>query len=255
MITFQDYSNYYDSLYKDKDYEAEMKFILNSLGKVGGKDFKKILSLGCGTCTYEVLLAKKGCEITGIDLSQKMLKLARQKLKKNGLLNKVALKQGDVRRFDVKEKHDLAIAMFNVVGYQIENQDMEEMLASTNSSLKKGAFLAFDCWHAPAVYQDPPGARERSVFVRGMRITRKTKSILLPTKNLIKITFDIVVSKKGRIVDKVKETHEMRYWTIPELKYFLDKTGFELASVVNFMGKSSKISDDKWDIFVIAKKK
>ena len=51
----------------------------------------KILELGCGTGSLAILCAAKGAEVTGIDLSPKMLAIAHRKLKKAGLTEKIKL--------------------------------------------------------------------------------------------------------------------------------------------------------------------
>ncbi len=47
------------------------------------KSKEKILDIGCGTGNFSIKLAEKGCEVTGIDVSEPMLEKARLKAKKN----------------------------------------------------------------------------------------------------------------------------------------------------------------------------
>lgn len=254
-MVFGKYSTYYDDLYQDKDYKKEVGFLLKTFKKYSERDVKNILSLGCGTCSYEVMLANKGYGITGVDISKDMLDIAREKLTEKNLLDKVVLKKADVREFSVPHKHDLAMAMFNVVGYQIENSAFERMLINVRNSLKKNSLFVFDCWHAPAVYKDPPAKRIKRVVVNKNTIIRETNSKVYPTKDLIEISFELKVLNKAKVIDRVREIHNMRYWSIPELEYFLAKNGFDFVDAVNFMNFSSKVSDNYWNIFIVAKKK
>lgn len=48
------------------------------------KEGQKILDAGAGTGNFSLKLAKKGAEVTGIDLSEDMLKLAEEKTKQEG---------------------------------------------------------------------------------------------------------------------------------------------------------------------------
>ena len=51
---------------------------------------KKVLDYGCGNGIHSVPLAKMGAEkVIGIDLSEKSLEIAREKIKKEGLEGKV----------------------------------------------------------------------------------------------------------------------------------------------------------------------
>lgn len=254
MRNFVKYSRYYDILYRDKNYPAEVRFLEKLMGKFSGPKVKRIISLGCGSGSHEMLLAKKGYTILGLDKSESMLSIFRNKIKKNNLSNRILMKRADVSDFKIKEKYDCAISMFNVVGYQTENSTYERMLRCTSRSLKKGGLLMFDCWHGAAVLKDRPTDRVKEVRLNGSKIIRLTSSKLDTVNNIIEITFKVIEIENQKIVDEVKEVHNMRYWSIPELKYFLNKSGFSILGIYNFMDLKSKVSDNKWDIFVVARK-
>ena len=49
----------------------------------------KLLDIGMGTGTFTILGAKKGAEVTGIDFSEKMLKVAKENIKNEGVDDKI----------------------------------------------------------------------------------------------------------------------------------------------------------------------
>ena len=65
---FDAYTHYYDLLYQDKNYEAEVDYINNLLTRHGiaGRD---VLEFGSGTGRHGRLLADKGYRVTGIERS------------------------------------------------------------------------------------------------------------------------------------------------------------------------------------------
>lgn len=249
---FKNYSNYYDIVYRDKNYQKETDFLMEVFRKFGHKG-KTLLSLGCGTCSYELLLAKKGFNIVGIDKSSEMLKIASAKLREIRFENKVSLFNKDIRSFKFDKKFDNAMAMFNIVGYQTTNTDFEKMLVNIKQSLKKDGIFIFDCWYLPAVLKDKPLDRIKKINTKEGEVIRITKSRLMQNENLIEINFDVLDIKKEKVTETI-ETHCMRYWSLPEIEYFLKKNGFSLVHVSNFMNLNSEISDNKWDIFVVARK-
>jgi SAM-dependent methyltransferase len=255
MDQFKNYSKYYDTIYSDKDYKSETEFILNVLRKYSQTKGKNLLSLGCGTCTYELLMAKKGYRITGIDKSTQMLDSASKKIKAEKLDSKIKIFKKDVRRFSFNEKFNNAMAMFNIIGYQTNNSDLEKTFRNVNANLKKGGLFVFDCWYMPAVLKDRPTDRVRSIKIGDRKIIRLTKSRLDLVKNIIEINFDVIDILKSSVVSEIKETHEMRYWSLPELAYFLDNTGFEIVKTCDFMDENSEISENNWNIFVVARKR
>lgn len=71
-------ANNYDSIARDANFvysEIMYEWILE---KVGSKHLK-ILALGCGTGLAEAPFLEKGHEVTGIDLSEKMIELAKKR--------------------------------------------------------------------------------------------------------------------------------------------------------------------------------
>ena len=54
--------------------ETELAFRLFSV-----EEGMKVLDVGCGTGNYSVKLAKRGCRVTGVDISENMLGIAREK--------------------------------------------------------------------------------------------------------------------------------------------------------------------------------
>lgn len=253
MEVFEKYSDYYDPIYKNKDYKKEIAFIKKVLSRHHATG-KKVLSLGCGTGTYEIILAKQGYKIVGVDRSSEMLKLGRRKIKEDELEDKINVVHGDVTKLKLKGKFDIAMELFNVVGYHNSNSELSGMLKGVSKHLKKGGLFVFDCWHAPAVLSERPGKRTKVIKDGGVTITRKTTSRLLATKDLIEINFDITAKESGKRPAHVKEQHLMRYFTVPELSYFLESVGMKLEKVYNFMSIGSVVKDDNWDIFVVARK-
>lgn len=253
MKIFANYSQYYDLLYRTKGYSEEVKFVTSVIKKYKPNS-EKILSLGCGTCSHDILLAKKGFDITGVDISTTMLNIAKQKIEKENLKNKIRLIKQDIREMKIKEKHDVAMAMFNVIGYQTSNSDIEKALGNVNRSLKKGGIFFFDCWYLPAVLKDKPTDRIKEIESKGKRIIRRTHSQLLLEKDIIEIKFNIEYIEKNKIVEKTEEIHLMRYFSLPELEYILNSNGFKVIKIGNFLDLDTPPSDNNWDMFVVARK-
>ena len=84
MGTFQDYAYYYNAFYQDKDYKDEANKV-NTLLKKYGKSVHKIIDFGCGTGRHGLELMNLGYQYTGIDMSEAMIDIAKNNLKKTGM--------------------------------------------------------------------------------------------------------------------------------------------------------------------------
>lgn len=86
MSVFDKDSSTYDQWYstplgKHAD-EAETRCALELLKPTAGM---RILDAGCGTGNFSLGLARLGCSVTGIDISEKMLAFAREKAQREQL--------------------------------------------------------------------------------------------------------------------------------------------------------------------------
>lgn len=244
-MTFKKYAKYYDTAYQNKNYQKESEFLIKAINKFSPIRVKNILSLGCGTAGHDIMMAKKGFSITGIDGSKEMIAIAKKKAKDSGI--DITFKVSDVTKFQLDKKFDFAMAMFNIVGYMTENDKMEKMLKNVSKSLKGNGLFVFDCWYGPAVLKSRPENKDKKI---DEGLIRKTTQKLDIEKSIIDINFNIVENGKSQ----VKENHKMRFWYLPELRYFLEKSGFRFVKVCNFLDLNSNISEDDWNIFVVAQK-
>lgn len=94
-----------------------------------------ILDLGCGTGTllryFELKLSTATC--TGVDFSQELLKIARQKLSRTTIICE------DFAKFEPKEKYDVIIATFSLI--HSNDRELELMIPKIHSWLNDGGYF------------------------------------------------------------------------------------------------------------------
>lgn len=89
-------------------------------------DVQRVLDVATGTGDFAIAIAKKlspGSEIIGIDLSEEMLEIGRQKVPEN-----IALQQGDVEHLDFEDaSFDRVSVAFGVRNFEHLEQGLSEM--------------------------------------------------------------------------------------------------------------------------------
>ncbi len=246
---FKKTADFYDALYQAKDYKAETDFLVKVMEKYAKDKVKTILSFGCGTIGHEVLLAKQGYSIVGIDQAEGMINIAKEKAKQENV--EIDLRVSDIQSFKADKQFDAVIANFNIAGYMAENADMDGFLKNAADSLKEGGLLLFDCWYGPAVLKDRPHDREKEFEKGGKKFIRKTTQTLDIEKSTVTILFEVL--ENGQSI--AQEQHVVRFWFLKELELFLEKNGFALVKACNFLDLDSEISENGWYIFLAAMKK
>lgn len=254
MTQFSGYAKYYDDMYGQKPYEQEVDQLEKFWAKHSPHPVKKILSLGCGTGTYEIILAKRGYQVTGVDISSEMLEVAKQKILVANVSEKINLLQGDIRELKDYGDFDAVIMMFNIVGYLHTPADLAKLSSNVAHNLKPGGTFIFDAWNEPAVVADPPTDRTKIVAKDRGQITRVTKGFLETSAKLVKIKFEVSEEMDGQITNSVSEDHPMRYWDIPELTTAIKLGGLNVLSTTSFANPDQPASVHEWDMYVVAAK-
>ena len=126
------YSDFYDIFNKYRNYHREIRFILNMT-----KNKKWILDIGCGTGTHLSTLENLGYKVNGIDKSQYMVNLAKEKI--NSEVYKM-----DILDYDLKEKYDAIIAMHSVFNHLKNYDEFEIALNNSLNHLNKNGILIID---------------------------------------------------------------------------------------------------------------
>jgi SAM-dependent methyltransferase len=247
MAVFGAYSKYYDLLYRDKDYASEARYIdeLITRHRPGAKT---LLDLGCGTGRHAALLAERGYTLSGVDLSEEMLTLAR------AANPNASFSQGDVRSVRLGRSFDVVLSLFHVMSYQTTNADLRAAFATVREHLAPGGLFVFDCWYGPAVLSDRPQVRIKRLEDAAIAVTRLAEPVMHPNDDLVDVNYQVFVrDKQTGSVEELRETHKMRYLFAPEVKLLLEDAGLRLTQLSEFMSEREP-GFDTWNAVFIGTK-
>lgn len=87
----------------------EKQAVLDAIGPV---EDKRVLEIACGTGRFTVMLAERGADIVGLDISAAMLQQGRQKARNAGVSDHLEFMRGDAARLPFPDDHfDTVFAM------------------------------------------------------------------------------------------------------------------------------------------------
>jgi predicted TPR repeat methyltransferase len=250
---FNLYSQYYDLLYQDKDYEGEATYVSGLLNKYSEKPVSSLLELGSGTGIHASLMAAKGIDVHGIELSETMLATAKEK-EKIAPNDTLSFAQGDARSYRADRYFDAVMSLFHVLSYQTTDDDLQAMITTAATHLKAGGIFMFDFWYGPAVLWQRPSQRVKRWENDAISIMRVAEPVLHDMADIVDVNYTIIVTdKQTGAMSQVYETHNMRYLFLAEVDRLLSIAGFTRLAAEEWMtGKFP--STDTWGVCVVARK-
>lgn len=226
------YSNlakYYDIIYSKKDYAREIDFVISQAkkNKIKGKE---VLDVCCGTGSHDIVLAKKGFSVTGIDLSKDMLKIARKKVKKAKYI------VGNMKNFNLHKQFDIALILFSSSGYMRNYSELKTLLKNLHRHLKKGGMLIFDLGFTEERWIDGGKWVDRGE-TKDVFIARVSRSSRKGSRG--KLEMNYVIYDKNKTI-RCDEEHFVGIFSTLKVKKIADETGFRSEIFSDFTIKPWK---------------
>ncbi|OPZ82879.1 MAG: Ubiquinone/menaquinone biosynthesis C-methyltransferase UbiE [bacterium ADurb.Bin429] len=139
---FDKVAPYYDEIMSVVPYHQWVQYLRRLFKRFGWKP-RRILDLATGTGTVALLLAEHGYRITGVDLSEPMLTIARRKAAEAGVGDVTFLCQ-DATRLDLPPSFDVVISLFDSLNYILTSKGLRDAFASVYRALTPGGGFIFD---------------------------------------------------------------------------------------------------------------
>lgn len=137
MNTYKKFSYYYDEVMKDINYNLWYEFISEYIN-----DSSKILDLACGSGSLAILLKGFGYDVEGIDLSDTVIEIAKEKAKINHL--NIPFYIQDMTNFDTGKKYDVITCFFDSVNFLDTHGKVEKLFDAVYKNLNENGYFIFD---------------------------------------------------------------------------------------------------------------
>ena len=141
MDAYKELAVSYDRLTNDVDYAAVVDFYQKILDREGVKP-RTCVDLACGTGSVSVLLAEKGLDVIGVDMSEDMLTVAFDKA--SNMENPPRFVCQKLQELRLPKGVDLAVCALDSLDYITDPTDCSAAIRRVYKALNPGGIFIFD---------------------------------------------------------------------------------------------------------------
>ncbi|MGH1365318.1 MAG: class I SAM-dependent DNA methyltransferase [Calditrichia bacterium] len=263
---FADWAELYELTHQNK--QDDLPLFLDYAQKQGSP----VLEIGCGTGRVTLALAKAGYRVSGFDLSENMLKIARDKMSEQPeeIQQLVQLDRQNMSEMDVNGEFTLALMPYGEFAHVIETERQLETLRRVHDHLTPDGLLIigmsnWDAREQRVSYEGGEIARwGHSMPVKyegtfndprnGNTITRYLARGYDPSRQIaVHVYIHERHDNAGNFLSKTTNILPIRYIFRYEMELLLERSGFVVEEIYGYYDKSPFKHDSRRMIFLARK--
>ncbi len=218
-----------------------------------------LLELACGSGRLLVPLAREGYELTGVDSSASMLKLAQAALEQAGVAARCTLVQEHMSKLRLGQKFRLAFIALGSFGHVCTRQEQRQTLVAVRDHLTTGGRFILDISNADVRYMEHLSGQmlHQGTWQRqdGSLLSHFVSPASSLTKHLLELTHFYEEHRQGEAVQRTVTSTHLYLFERNEVELLLEEAGFEITDVYGDYELSSFEHDSPRMIFIAEARK
>ena len=142
-MAYNEFAYFYDEFNGEADYDALYGYVTDELKAHGIVD-GILADLGCGTGDLTLMLTQAGYDVIGIDRSEEMLSVLREKADELGLTGRLLLLKQDLLDLDLYGTIRAAVSTFDTYSHIGPLDNFEKAIRKAAYFMEKGGVFIFD---------------------------------------------------------------------------------------------------------------
>ena len=238
--SYHDFADVYDIFMDNIPYDMWTDYIHSLLLEYGIKD-GLVLDMGCGTGNVTERLASKGYDMIGIDNSEEMLMVAREKAMESETGASILYLLQDMRDFELYGTVEAIVCVCDSINYITEYDDLVKVFSLANNYLESEGIMIFD-FKTPYLYKEVMGNntiaenREDASFIWENHYDEEAHVNVYDLTIFHKEILDLG-DEELEAFARYRETHCQRAWTIEEFKNAATVGGMKVLAVYDAFTK------------------
>lgn len=252
MDAYTGFAAVYDMFMDNIPYEEWCSYVTGLLCEHGVRD-GLVLDLGCGTGKLTRLLADKGYDMIGVDLSEEMLEIAMEKQAELVQTDKkqILYLQQDMREFELYGTVRAVVSICDSINYLMEYEDLVQVFKLVNNYLDPGGVFIFDL-NTVYKYQEELG--EQTIAENRDEGSFIWENFYDEEEMVNEYDLTLFIRENDGRYGKYEETHYQRAYPLEQIQQAIDQAGMELVAVYDAFTKEPP-KEDSERIYVIAREK
>jgi SAM-dependent methyltransferase len=245
---YTDFASVYDILMDHIPYGKWADYIDNIL-KQNGTTKGLVLELGCGTGTMTRRMAAKGYDMIGIDLSEEMLSLARQR--SAGMEDGILYLCQDMREFELYGTVAAVFCVCDSINYMLTPEDLSKVFRLVSNYLDTDGLFIFDM-DTRYLYEEVLG--DNTSIMNHEAGDFIWENSFYPEEMINEVNLTLFLKKENSLYKKHEETHVRRAYKVDTIKNLLDGAGLDMIGAYHELTYEEPRPDSE-RIYIIAKER
>ena len=223
-MAYNEFAYFYDELNGEADYDTLYTYIKGQLDAHGVAD-GILADLGCGTGDLTLMLTQAGYDMIGVDQSEEMLAVLREKADELGVSDRLLLLRQDILDLDLFGTIRGAVSTFDTYNHIGPAPRFERAIARAAFFMEEGGVFLFDL-NTP--YKHRQVLADNEFVLEGPDAVCRWKNTCAPQGDRVDISIEIRYLDTGEVFrEQFSEyTYEAAY-----VERVLEANGFRLTAL------------------------
>jgi len=236
-MAYETFAFVYDEVMDDSLYQQWLDFSLRHLPKATNQ----VLELACGTGALAVEFAKKGFDVTGLDLSEEMLTLASDRaIQEDVSINWVA---GDMLDLTDIGKYQAVTCFSDSLCYMQDATQVQQVFKGVYQLLEESGTFIFD---VHSIYQIDEVFPDYSFHDQTEDFAFLWDSYSGDSSHSIEHFLTFFVKKEGEMFERFDELHKERTYSLDMYQKMLTEVGFKVEVFADFTDDEPMETSKRW---------
>lgn len=265
MEAYTDFAMVYDTFMDETPYEQWCEFLMELFRKYGAQkddtrqenravmdnlrqERNTVLDLGCGTGTLTELLARRGYDMIGVDLSEEMLRIAVDKREKSGL--DILYLCQDMRELELYGTVGAAVSVCDSVNYLLEEDDVVQTFRLVNNYLYPEGLFIFDF---NTIYKYAEIIGDTTIAENREECSFIWENTYYEEERINEYDLTIFVREERDRYRRFQETHLQRGYSLKEMRGMVEAAGLLFVDAID-ADTHREVTQESERIYIVARK-